>query len=239
LFERNFTSGKYLIVSLKTDTMKNTLSLLAVAIWMLHSGITANAQKAERIIITDDAIADVQTNSQKGEIDTAQQKKMIIIQKRLQDRNKDLLDIQKELKDLQSLDQLNIPPVPPIPGQPELKVLRYGSLMGGNNDLSELRLTKSFKGESVETTKKFSVTADNTSLNFNLSGQVKSGIISVTLFKPNGSKYKAIEIDPTSDISYSQGIDLKKDPKEWTGDWQIKIKADKADGNYRLNIMTR
>jgi hypothetical protein len=231
--------------------MKNILSLLTITLCLLLSGIIASAQSHSpvQVIIPEQVSRGEYSNSQKGDKDTTQQRimimqkkdtalqrKMIIIQKRLEERNKDLLDIQKELKDLHSSDQFNISPVPPQ----YMKFLtpKFG-MMSGNNDLSELRLMKSFKGESVETTKRFSVTADNTSLNFNLSGQVKSGIISVTLFKPNGSKYKAIEIDPTSDISFSQGIDLKKDPKEWTGEWQIKIKAEKADGDYRLTILTR
>ncbi len=199
-------------------------------------------------------VTNISNSSGTTEKDTAREREMIIIKKRLEERNKDLLerqkelldrqlkqlDRQKELKDLQYLDHFNVPPVPPVPGQQDLKVLRIGGgLMSGSNDLSELRLTKSFKGESVETTKKFSVTTDNTALNFNLSGKVKSGVITVTLVKPNGKKYKTIEIDPTSDVSFSQGIDLKKEPKEWTGDWQIKIQAEKADGDYRLNILTR
>ncbi len=137
------------------------------------------------------------------------------------------------------MDQLNIPPVPPVPDQFEMQKLLMGRSFGGNNDLSELKLMKSFKGESAETTKKFSVSPDYSSLNLNLYGRVKSGVISITLIKPNGSKFKSIEIDPTSDVSFTQGIDLKKDPKEWTGDWQIKIQAEKADGNYILTILTR
>ena len=154
----------------------------------------------------------------KAQKDSTQQKKRIIV------IDKGQID---QLKNLQ------------IPDVPDVTVLGYGGLMGGLKDLSELRLMKSFKGESVETTKKFSVSSDYTSLNFNLSGTVKSGVISVTLIKPNGSKFKSIEIDPTSDVSFTQGIDLKKDPKDWTGDWQIKIKAEKADGSYRLTILTR
>jgi hypothetical protein len=214
--------------------MKNTFSLITVTIWMLYSIQTVSAQKAERIIITDDAIAQAQTNSQKGEKDTTRQKEIIIIQKKLGDkqielldRQKELLDRQKELKDLQSL------------GQQDKRFFGYQGFIVGAKDIFELRLKKSFNGESAETTKKFSISPDYNSLNFNLSGQVKSGVISVTLIKPNGKKFKSIEIDPTSDVSFAQGIDLKKDSKEWIGDWQINIRAKKADGNYLLTIQTR
>jgi hypothetical protein len=209
--------------------MKNTLSLLAVAIWMLHSGITANAQKAERIIITDDAIADAQTNSQKGEKDTAQQKKRIIV------IDKGRLD---QIKNLQSLDQLkNLE----SSGQQDRVVYNINTY-GNNKDVTEfsrLTLRKSFKEESIETTKKFSVLSTYTSVSFSLYGRVKSGVITITLFKPNGNKLKSIEIDATSDVSFDQYLDLKKNPKECIGDWQIKINVDKADGNYMFDITTR
>ena len=119
----------------------------------------------------------------------------------------------------------------------------YNSLISsaqdGDKELSSLSLSKLFKGESLESTKKFTVSENYTMLTLNLIGQVKSGVISINLIKPNGSKFKTIEIDATSDVNFSQTLDLKKDPKGWVGDWQIKIKADKADGNYRLNILTR
>lgn len=109
------------------------------------------------------------------------------------------------------------------------------------DSFSQLTLTKSFKGESVETTKKFSVNANHNILMFTLNGNVKSGTITITLIKPDGNKLKTIEIDATSDVRYEQSWKLKsKDlPTELSGDWQIKIQTDKADGSYRLMIFTK
>lgn len=106
---------------------------------------------------------------------------------------------------------------------------------------SELTLMKNFKGESVETTKKFNVNANHNILKFNLDGTVKSGTITITLIKPDGSKLKTVEIDASSDVSYDQswGLKSKNLPAELTGDWQIKIQTDKADGFYRLRIYTK
>lgn len=109
----------------------------------------------------------------------------------------------------------------------------------GEGDLSQLSLKKSFKGESLETIKKFSVTENSKMLRLNITGKVESGTITITLTKPNGSKFKSIEIDPSSDITFEQTLLLKKNPADWIGDWQIKVHSDKANGDYRLNILTR
>jgi hypothetical protein len=236
--------------------MKNTLSLLLVIFCFLLSGITANAQahKPVQVIIPDQVIRGDYSNSPKGDKDTARQKEIIIMQKRLGDKQKDFLDIQKELKDIQSLkeDQMKAyaftRPEDPgtalnmMQGFSDDQLGMFGFLQDASKESSQLTLSKSFtKGESLETTKKFTVSSTFTVLNMTLKGQVKTGAIAVTLIKPNGNKFKSIVIDPTSDVSFSfnHKLDTEKDPKEWTGDWQINIKADKADGNYRLNIMTR
>ena len=106
-------------------------------------------------------------------------------------------------------------------------------------DLSTLTLNKSFKGESVETVKKFSVTESSTMLRLQLNGKVESGTITVTLTKPDGHKFKSIEIDASSDVTFEQTLLLKKNPGDWIGDWQIKVQTVKANGDYRLNILSR
>lgn len=109
----------------------------------------------------------------------------------------------------------------------------------GDGDVSQLDLKKSFQEESIETIKKFSVTENCSMLRLQLSGLVESGMITITLIKPNGNKFKSIEIDASSDVNFVQTLLIKKNPIEWTGDWQIKVKAVKAKGDYRLNIMTK
>jgi len=126
-----------------------------------------------------------------------------------------------------------------------LLVLTFSFFLAGANvnaqdgDVSELTLSKSFKGESFETSKKFPVNTNYTMLKLLLHGNVKSGKISLTLLKPNGDKFKTIEIDATSDVTFEQTLDLKKNPTELTGDWQLKIQTDKAVGSYHLVIYTR
>ena len=107
------------------------------------------------------------------------------------------------------------------------------------SDFSEVTLMKEFKGESIETTKKFSVGAGYNVLKLELNGMVENGTITITIIKPNGTKMKSIEIDADTNVHYSQRFDLKKNPTELTGDWQIKIQTDKAKGFYRFIINTR
>lgn len=125
----------------------------------------------------------------------------------------------------------------------EIKDSSPSAEIAGSNqegaDLSQLSLKKSFKGESLETVKKFSVTENSKMLKVDLVGKVESGSIMVTITKPDGSKFKSIEIDSSSDVNFEQTLSLKKSSADWIGDWQIKVKTRKANGDYRLNIVTR
>ena len=107
------------------------------------------------------------------------------------------------------------------------------------SDFSELSLSKTFKGESIQTTKKISIGTNFTSLEFHLIGNVKSGTITVILLKPNGTVSRNIIIDATSNVDFKQTIDLSKNNTDATGDWQLKIQAEEADGFYKLVINTR
>jgi hypothetical protein len=179
-------------------------------------------------------------NTFDGNKDTIQRnKRIIVIDKGQIDQLKSLQSLDK-FKDLQSLDQLKN--LESFGSQQKDRVVYNINTYGKNNDATEfsrLSLRKSFKGESMETTKKFSVLSTYNMVSLRLYGQVKSGVITITLFNPNGNKFKSIEIDATSDVSFDQYFDVKKNPKECIGDWQIKINVDKADGNYMFDITTR
>ena len=106
-------------------------------------------------------------------------------------------------------------------------------------DVSEITFAKSFNGQSLESTKKFNVGSHYSMLKMQLSGRVNSGSITLTLTTPAGIKFKTIEIDATSDVTYEQELNLSEGREDWVGDWQLQIKTEKADGSYRLNIYTR
>ena len=106
-------------------------------------------------------------------------------------------------------------------------------------DVSEITFAKSFNGQSLEATKKFSIGSHYSILKMQLSGKVKSGKITLTLTSPSGIKFKTIEIDAISDVTFTQELNLSIDKENWVGDWQLQIKTEKADGSYRLYIYTR
>ncbi len=100
----------------------------------------------------------------------------------------------------------------------------------------ELSMSKSFQGESVESSKKFMVTKEIGMLRLEINGVVKEGVITITLQKPDGSEFESIDLDNSANIDYKRGFDLQKDPTGMVGEWQIKIKTKKAQGYYKLMI---
>jgi hypothetical protein len=111
---------------------------------------------------------------------------------------------------------------------------------GGKHKLDHENLifTKYFDRETIESTKKFSISGDFTELRISIDGKVSSGKIIITLIKPDTKKLKTIEIDAVSDVSYSQEFALDKMP-EYIGDWQIKIQAENAEGRYNVSINSK
>jgi hypothetical protein len=106
------------------------------------------------------------------------------------------------------------------------------------SDQENLTFSKYFDKESVESTKKFSVSSNFSELRISVEGRVQSGKITITLIKPNNEKLKTIEIDATSEVNYRQEFGLDK-CTECIGDWQIKIQAENAEGRYNVNINSR
>ena len=124
---------------------------------------------------------------------------------------------------------------------PDQKNSASADVFFGNNqksDKEELMLYKSFKGETIETTKKVTVTAGYSLLSIELHGHVKSGKINLTLYKPNKEILKYLEIDATSDVTFEKKLSLTEN-SGYIGDWQIKIQTEKADGSYNLEISLR
>lgn len=105
--------------------------------------------------------------------------------------------------------------------------------------ISELMLHKTFNGQSLEATKKFSVEAYYSKLKLIIQGDVKSGSIIITLISPTGKEFKTIKIDNISSVYFEQELDLKSNPSEWIGEWKLQIKTEKADGMYSLQVHSR
>ncbi|MFC0875796.1 hypothetical protein ACE01N_04335 [Saccharicrinis sp. FJH2] len=106
-------------------------------------------------------------------------------------------------------------------------------------DVSELMLRKTFNGQSLEATKKFSVETYYSKLKLIIQGEVNSGSIIITFISPTGKEFKTITVDNTFDVYFNQELNLKSNPSEWIGEWKLKIKTEKADGSYSVQIHLR
>jgi hypothetical protein len=101
---------------------------------------------------------------------------------------------------------------------------------------SELRLSKRFEGESINSTKTFDV--ESAEMTISLSGSVESGKIIVKFSLPNGKEYKDFEIDPTSNVNWFVRVDTTSNIP-FGGKWTIQVKTEKAVGYYNLRLSTR
>ena len=105
-------------------------------------------------------------------------------------------------------------------------------------EMSELVLSKNFNGQSMETSKIFTVEANASFLEITLSGSTKSGRIFIKLVMPDGKDLKIIDIDSASDVRWSKSFDLSEKSGSYSGEWKLIINTEKADGSYRLHIST-
>ena len=105
-------------------------------------------------------------------------------------------------------------------------------------EMSELVLSKNFNGQSMETSKIFTVEANASFLEITLSGSTKSGRIFIKLVMPDGKELKIIDIDSASDVRWSKSFDLSEKSGSYSGEWKLIINTEKADGSYRLHIST-
>ncbi len=112
-------------------------------------------------------------------------------------------------------------------------------LLQETKESSDLILSKSFTGESIESTKTFDVETSASLLDINLSGSTRSGKISIKFVMPDGKDLKTIEIDPASDVRWTKKFDLTDKSKNYTGKWKLIITTNKAEGTYRLYIHSR
>lgn len=104
---------------------------------------------------------------------------------------------------------------------------------------SQLTLRKSFR-ETTSTSKgEFDVDLNIRHFRCMISGSVRSGEIFVEIKYPDGKTFKKLTINPSADINFSQSISIKEGKaKRYTGSWSYVIKANKAEGNYMVQIMT-
>ena len=101
----------------------------------------------------------------------------------------------------------------------------------GQESQSQLTLRKSFRGTTNTSKGEFEVEPGIR--------HFRSGEILIGVEYPDGKTFKELVINSSADINFSQSISIKEgEEKKYTGSWSYVVKADKAEGNYMLQIMT-
>lgn len=104
---------------------------------------------------------------------------------------------------------------------------------------SQLTLRNSFNGGSDNSDGEFDVDKDVRRFRCMISGKVKSGEITIRVVYPSGKVFKDLTINSSAEISFSQSLTIKEGEEDkYVGEWSYEVKADKAEGNYMLQIMT-
>lgn len=115
----------------------------------------------------------------------------------------------------------------------------YAPYFIGQENQSQLTLRKSFKETTNTSRGQFDVEPGVRHFRCMISGSVKSGEIMIGIEYPDGKVFKELTINSSADINFSQSISIKEaDLKKYTGTWNYMIKAEKAEGNYMVQIMT-
>ena len=109
----------------------------------------------------------------------------------------------------------------------------------GQENQTQLTLRKAFRGTSSTSKGEFEVESGIRHFKCMISGSAKSGEIFIGVEYPDGKTFKELTINASADINFSQSITIKEgEAKKYTGSWNYVVRADKAEGNYMLQIMT-
>lgn len=110
---------------------------------------------------------------------------------------------------------------------------------GDQGSTSQLTLRNTFDGTSESSKGEFEVSEDTRHFRVTINGKVKSGEIRIILDYPNGDTFRDMTINSAAEISFSQSVSIsEEDPDKYIGDWNYKVIAENAKGNYVLSIMT-
>lgn len=104
---------------------------------------------------------------------------------------------------------------------------------------SQLTLRKNFNGTTDTSQGYFDVEPDIRHFRCMISGSVKSGEIFIRVQYPGGKVFKDLTINSSADINFSQSVSIREgEESKYAGTWSYVIRADKAEGNYMLQIST-
>jgi hypothetical protein len=109
----------------------------------------------------------------------------------------------------------------------------------GNESQSQLTLRNTFNGETISSDGEFDVDENTSHIRFTANGKVRQGEISIRVLYPGGKVFKALTINPSAQINFSQSMTIKEEErKKYAGTWKYEVKTKTAEGSYMLSIMT-
>ncbi len=115
----------------------------------------------------------------------------------------------------------------------------YYFVGSGRGSQSQLTLRKHFEGTTNTSKGSFDVESDVRQIRCMINGSVEVGEIMISIKYPDGNVFKELMINSSADINYSQSVSIKEgEEKKYVGSWSYVIKADKAEGNYMIQIST-
>jgi len=109
------------------------------------------------------------------------------------------------------------------------------------NTQTQLTLRNSFDGTSNTSKGQFEVDENSRHIRVMINGKVKSGEIRIIIDYPNGDTFKDLVLNSAAEITFSQSVSISEedqDSDKYFGDWNYKVIAEDAKGNYMLQIQT-
>ncbi|MEN8204269.1 MAG: hypothetical protein ABFS28_16860 [Bacteroidota bacterium] len=115
----------------------------------------------------------------------------------------------------------------------------YFIYSGNQGSQTQLTLRNSFNGNSDSSKGEFEVSEDTRNFRMTINGKVKTGEIRIIVDYPSGDTFKDLTINSAAEITFSQSVTIsEQEGGKYIGDWSYKIIAEKAEGSYKLSIMT-
>ncbi len=104
---------------------------------------------------------------------------------------------------------------------------------------TQLTLRNSFRDGTDSSKGEFEVEQGTRHFRCMINGRVTSGAIRIKVTYPDGKVFKDMTINSSAEISFSQSLSISEENnKKYIGSWTYSISAEKAEGNYMLQIST-
>jgi len=110
----------------------------------------------------------------------------------------------------------------------------------GERENTSLSISKTLEDVTISTDFYYDVKEESSRVSFFVTGTLKSGELKITLKRPDKTTFQEITISPLADVNWNQLFSWDEDEtEEYIGKWIISISANKAAGNYRVQVNSR